>query len=315
MKLKPFSSSNTRRQFIKTLATAAWSAPLISTSQAWGQSTPDSGAPPKIFVGSNIYGWGQYYERDGKKVNDHLDEVLAALRECGYDYLEGFVDVNQPENNARFADRLRANNLVPVCLYTGGRFHPADKAQQTVDKLLETAAVCQKAGFTLIDCNPDPIGREKTNEELKCQANALNELGAGLKQLGMKLGIHNHTPEMVNHAREFHYTLDHTRAGTVGLCYDVHWVYRGGLPPADCLKQYGNRVVSWHLRQSRDGIWWEDLDTGDVDYPAVARFAKEHHLTAPYTVELALEKGTRITRSVVENHRQSREYVRRIFGA
>jgi inosose dehydratase len=136
-----------------------------------------------------------------------------------------------------------------------------------------------------------------------------------LNGLGLRLGIHNHTPEMANHAREFHHIFRHTDPALVGLCYDVHWVYRGGVLVADCLKEYGARIVSWHLRQSRDGVWWEDLDTGDVDYAFVARYAKDHRLTAPYTIELALENGTKITRSVVENHRRGREFVRRTFGA
>ncbi len=83
----------------------------------------------------------------------------------------------------------------------------------------------------------------------------------------------------------------------------------------DALKEYGDRVVTWHLRQSRGGIWWEDLDTGDVDYAAVAAYAKEHNLPRRFTVELAIENGTKISRSVVENHRRSREFVRRVFQA
>ena len=83
--------------------------------------------------------------------------------------------------------------------------------------------------------------------------------------------------------------------------------------PMDALKQYGNRVVTWHLRQSRDRVWWEDLDSGDVDYEAVAKYARAHKLPRRFTVELALEPETKITRSVVENHRRSREWVRRVF--
>jgi inosose dehydratase len=268
----------------------------------------------KIPVGSNIYGWSQYYQREGKNVNDHLDEVLSALRDAGYEYFEGFVDVNRPENIAKAAEQMRAKGLTPVCLYTGARLHETGKAQVTVEKLLVAAKVAKQAGFTVIDCNPDPIGREKTDEELKVQTQALNELGAGLNQLGLGFGVHNHTPEMANHAREFHHDLDDTNPASVGLCYDVHWVFRGGITPAECLNEYGSRVVSWHLRQSRKGIWWEDLDSGDIDYDAVAHFAKEHRLAAPFTVELALENGTQITRSAVENHRRSREFVRHVFG-
>ncbi|MFO1501160.1 MAG: sugar phosphate isomerase/epimerase [Verrucomicrobiota bacterium] len=306
-----FSSLLSRRHFVRVLALSAGA----GVAQALrSPAAPAPASPGKIPVGSNIYGWGQYYQREGKKIEDHLDDVLSALRDAGYDYLEGFVDVNTPENNARFAEKLRLKGLRPVCLYSGARLHETGKASESVSRLLEAAKVCQKAGFTIIDCNPDPIGRAKTDEELNVQAQALNDLGRGLKALGMRLGIHNHTPEMANNAREFHHIFAHTDPGLVGLCYDVHWVYRGGISPQDCLARYGTRVVSWHLRQSRAGIWWEELDGGDVDYSAVARFAKDNHLLAPYTVELALEEGTKVTRSVVENHRRSRDYVRRVFG-
>jgi inosose dehydratase len=312
--MKPFSCASTRRDFLKCLG-GLGAIPLaarLGSLDCVAEKKVESAR--QIYVGSNIYGWGQYYQRDGKNIGDHLDEVLSALHEAGYDYLEGFVDVNRPENNARFADMLRAKGLQPVCLYTGGRFHEAAHANEAVQKVLRAASVCQKSGFNLIDCNPDPIGRDKTDEELQTQAQALNDLGAGLRQLGMQLAIHNHMPEMAKQAREFHYTLRNTNPATVGLCYDVHWVYRGGMPPDACLKTYGDRVASWHLRQSRAGVWWEDLDTGDVDYATVAQFAKQHRLAAPYTVELALEKDTKITRSVVENHRRSREFVRKVFG-
>jgi len=270
--------------------------------------------PVRPLVGSQLYGWGQYYERDGKKFNDHIDEVLSAIRDCGYDYAEGSLDVGTPENNAKFAERLRAKGLKPVSLYTGGRLHEAGKAEQSLERMLGAAKACKQAGFSIINCNPDPIGRDKTDEELKTQAAALNQLGRGLNEIGLRLGIHHHTPEMRNDAREFHSNFQLNPGNVVGFCYDVHWVYRGGVQPMDCLRQYGGRVVSWHLRQSRDRIWWEDLAPGDIDYVAVAAFAKSNHLAPYFTVELAIENGTRITRTVVENHRRSREYVKLVFG-
>jgi hypothetical protein len=47
----------------------------------------------------------------------------------------------------------------------------------------------------------------------------------------------------------------------------------------------------------------------------VAQYARDHQLARRFSVELALEPGTKVTRSVVENHRRSREFVRRIFEA
>lgn len=268
-------------------------------------------ATKPTLVGSNIYGWGQYAQRDHKALD--VQEVISALRDTGYDYLESFLDLGRPEENGRFADQLKSKGLQPVSLYTGARLHEADKAKEVVEKILAAAKVCQQAGFRVLSCNADPIGREKTEEELKTQAAALTDLGEGLKALGIMLAVHQHLPEMANHGREFHYDFQHTKPTVVGWCYDVHWVWKGGIMPMDALKEYGERVATWHLRQSRSGIWWEDLDTGDIDYADVARYAKEHQLARRFSVELALESGTKITRSVVENHRRSREFVRRVF--
>lgn len=300
-----------RREFIKQVGSAvAMGAVMVPLARSLAAANPPDAAQ-KTLVGSNIYGWGQYAQRDKKKLDP--EEVMSALRDAGYDYLEAFLNVAQPEETAKLAEQFKAKGLRPVSIYTGARLHEAAQAGATVSKVLAAAKVCQQAGFQVISCNPDPIGREKTDEELKTQAATLTELGEGLNALGLRLGIHHHMPEMANQAREFRYNFDHTKPNVVGFCYDVHWIWKGGVMPMDALKQYGDRVVTWHLRQSRDGVWWEDLDTGDVDYAAVAKYAREHKMPRRFTVELALEPGTKITRSVVENHRRSREFVRRVF--
>jgi len=274
--------------------------------------------PPRLvppLVGSQLYGWGQYQDRAGRKLSEHLDEVLSALRDAGYDYAEGNLDVAKPADNAKFAERLKKKGLKPVSLYTGGAFHVLGKASETAERIAVAAKEAAKAGFGIINCNPDPIGRDKTDAELVIQAEALSELGEELAKLGVKLGLHHHTPELRNGAKEFHSNFRRCPAPTVGFCYDVDWVFRGGVAPADCLARYGDRIVSWHLRQSRGQVWWEDLDTGDIDYAEVARFAVGHKLPRFYTVELALEAGTKITRDAVQNHARSREFVRRVFAA
>jgi len=300
-----------RREFLEASGSA-----LLGLSLAGGCATGSGkGSGQRPLVGTQLYGWGQYYERAGKNMSEHLDEILSAVRDCGYDYAEGTLDILQPENNARFAERCRSRGLRPVSFYTGGRLHEAGQAGETVQKILAAANMARAAGYAVINCNPDPIGREKTDQELTTQVTALRELGAGLNQLGLRLGIHHHTPELRNRARELHYNFENSPPELLGFCYDVHWLYRSGLAPAEVLPRYGDRIVSWHLRQSRAGIWWEDLDRGDIDYRALARFARKHQLTPRFTVELALESGTQITRTVVENHRRSREFVRSVFAA
>ncbi len=300
-----------RRKF---LLQVAGTSTLAAASSLVGCTSTSTSKPAKPLVGTQLYGWGQYYDRDKKNLTANLPEALSAMRDCGFDYAEGWFDAARPENMQRFADQLRERGMCALSLYTGGRLHEPGKSAAAVESLLGGARVAKAAGFSILVCNPDPIGREKTDEELRTQAAALTQLGVGLKAIGMSLAIHNHTPEMVNQAREFHYNLRQTKPGTVDFCFDVHWVYRGGLAPMDALKEYATRVVTWHLRQSRGGVWWEDLDRGDIDYLEIAQFVHRHKIPARYTIELALEQGTKITRSVVDNHRRSQEYVRRIFA-
>jgi inosose dehydratase len=267
----------------------------------------------KSWVGTNIYGWGQYYKNQGKDINDHVGEVFSLAHDAGYDYVEVNLDTVQPAMNLVVAELMKEKGLQPVTLYTGARLHD-DKAGQAVKRILAIAKICQEAGFFLLSCNPDPIGRAKTDVELANQAAAVKDLGQGLAAIGMKLGLHQHLPEMADNAREFHHLFRNTDPKSVGWCYDVNWVFRGGIPPLDALKAYGERVVSWHLRQSRKGVWHEILDTGDIDYTAVAKFARGHNLPKVYTVELAIEPGMPITRDVVANHKLSREFVKKTFG-
>ncbi|MCX7827063.1 MAG: TIM barrel protein, partial [Verrucomicrobiae bacterium] len=194
-------------------------------------SAADAGAKQTSLVGSNVFGWTQYARRDKKPFD--IVETMSALRDCGYDYLESFMDFAKPDSVATLADQMKSKGLKPVSLYAGARLHEADKAKGVVDQLLAAAKVCKACGFQVISCNPSPIGREKTDEELKTQVAALKDLGQGLKDLGLKLGIHHHLPEMANNAREFHYNFRNSPPDLVGFCYDVHWVWKGGVPPAE----------------------------------------------------------------------------------
>ena len=262
-------------------------------------------------VGCQLFVWGQYAERSRTPVDQ--DRIFAGLKDAGYDYAEGNLNVQDPGANAQFSERLRHHGLVPVSLYTGGEFHTVGRASATARRVAEAARVARKSGFEIIVCNADPIGRDKTEAELAIQASALTELGQELKHLGMKLGMHQHTPELRNGAHEFHETFRQTKAAEVGFCIDTHWLYRGGVVPMDALARYGDRVCSWHLRQSRGGIWWEDLNEGDIDYAPIAAFARKKGLPVRFTVELALESGTAITRDPMANHLRSRQWVKRVF--
>ncbi|MFN0069380.1 MAG: twin-arginine translocation signal domain-containing protein, partial [Limisphaerales bacterium] len=168
-----------RREFLARASAAA-------AALAAAPALPAAPATNPLF-GTQLYGWGQYYAREGRDLNANLDEVLSAVRDLGFDYAEHSLDSGKPEDNARFAERLRAKGLRPVSLYTGGRLHEPDKAMDTVARLAAAAKAARTAGFEVLVCNPDPIGRAKTDDELRAQAAALKALGTELNAAGMRL--------------------------------------------------------------------------------------------------------------------------------
>jgi inosose dehydratase len=132
--------------------------------------------------------------------------------------------------------------------------------------------------------NPTPIrwGQplDKSDGELATQARALQTLAERLAVHGVRLAYHTHDAEMRHAAREFHHMLLATDPAVVGLCLDAHWIYRGAgnsqVALFDIVQLYGSRVVSLHLRQSRNGVWTETLDEADgadLDYARLAHVA------------------------------------------
>jgi len=196
-------------------------------------------------------------------------------------------------------------------------FHEPGTAENTVSGIFEAAAFAAELGVSSITVNPASKGggAEKTDDELKIQAEYLDKMGSKLKTYDMSFFIHNHTPEIVSNAREFRSYCDLTDPDFVNVCMDVHWVLRGGVDPFQLTQEYGNRVGAMHVRNSKDGVWMEDFSDGDIDYPAYRDLLETFDYDGWITVELAYEAKTDITRPLVEDARISREYVREVFGA
>ena len=110
------------------------------------------------------------------------------------------------------------------------------------------------------------------------------------------------------------YFVQHTTPKNVGICMDTHWSLRGGEDALQILKEAGKRVGDVHLRNSKDGVWLEELADGDLDYKAVAAELKKNDYRGWLTVELAWDPKTQITRPLGENLQRSREYAERVFG-
>ncbi len=269
--------------------------------------------PYRPLLGVQLYVFQQQFNREKKTVAEGMDEAFAAVARAGYRRVEMTSAFWTPELRGRTRALLERHRLEAPIVYNGGPMHTQEGADKTIAQTLEFAAAAREAGAQAVSFNASPKKDRKTGEELAVQAKSLGELGGRLRERGMELLIHQHAPELRENAREWRHQFRHTDPALVKICLDIDWVKRGGQDVMTLLKESAPRLRAAHLRSARDGVWMEELGDGDVDYRAVAAYLREIGFQGWLTVELAYENGTKITRSLEENLRRSREYAEQIF--
>jgi inosose dehydratase len=306
----PFS----RRTFLRTstLITAGLVAsPLLSRAR-------DSS---RLHLSTNAYSWHVFYQREGRDFNASLDQGLADVAASTIDGFE--PGVGGAEEIQKLIPLLHKKDLEMRSIYVNSSLHETAEAEKSIAQILAVARSVKPAGTRIIVTNPNPIrwgGPEnKSDEQLRTQAAAMNRLGKELSALKMSLAYHNHDIELRQAAREFHHMMAGTDPRYVHLCLDAHWVYRGSgnssVALFDVVELYGARVQELHLRQSRNGVWSETLGPGDVDYEALAGALARKKAKPHLVLEIAVEQGTPKTLDPVTAHRQSAEYARRVFAS
>jgi inosose dehydratase len=267
------------------------------------------------------YAWGVFYQREGRDFNASLDANLAEVKASGIDGFEpGVGGLQQIE---QMATLLKKHGLEMRSLYANSTLHEAGQADKSIEEVVAAAGKARESiGTRIIVTNPSPIRwgtpEDKTDEQLKTQAAALNKLGARLRQMGLTLAYHNHDMELRQAAREFHHMMVGTDPANVTLCLDAHWVYRGAgnsqVALFDILELYGPRITELHLRQSQQGVWSEVFGPGDIDYDRLAGRLLKIGVKPLLVLEQAVEKGTPNTMKAVEAFPKSTQAVRRIFA-
>jgi inosose dehydratase len=273
-------------------------------------------------LATNTYPWDMFAKREGHRLTSHTsDELLAQVASTGLNGLEPII--NAPAELDGLAARLKKHGLEMRSLYVNSTLHEAEQASQSVTDVLTIARPAAELGAKIIVTNPSPIrwgGPEnKTDEQLKTQARALNRLGQELKKLGLTLAYHNHDSELRLGAREFHHMLTATDPSVVSFCLDAHWVYRGcgdsQVAVFDAIEHYGDRIIELHLRQSVSGVWSETFSgTGDLDYVRLAAWLKSRSRRPHLVLEQAVETASAKTMDAVKAHRENVTAAKAVFA-
>lgn len=242
----------------------------------------------------------------------HSDDLLADISATGINGYEPIV--NSAEEFVGLGPRLEQHGLTMKSIYVNSTLHEEAAIQKSQASVLKIAKAGKALGLEILVTNPSPIkwgGKAaKTDEQLKLQAQALDELGTALAEEGMTLAYHNHDMELHHGAREFHHMLTGTSPKVVKFCLDSHWVFRGcgnsEVALFDALEHYHERVVELHLRQSQNGVWQEAFTmNGDIDYGSLFSRLKKAGIAPHLVLEQAVEARSSNTMKAHEAHAQS----------
>ncbi len=284
--------------------------------RGWAETRPAG----EIHLATNEYPWSVFYQRDGRDFASSLDIVLGEVARSG---IQGYEPLaTSPAQVDALASLLKKHGLEMRSLYVNSVLHDAGQAEKSISQVLAIAGRAKVVGTGIIVTNPSPIrwggGENKTDDQLRVQAQSLETLGKRLRAMGMKLAYHNHDIELRAAAREFHHMMAGTDPEYVTLCLDAHWIYRGSgnssVALFDILRLYGRRVTELHIRQSRNNIWTEVFGDGDIDYPALVRYLVSIGIKPHLVLEQAVEKESPRTLDALEAHRRSFETAQRVFA-
>jgi sugar phosphate isomerase/epimerase len=108
----------------------------------------------------------------------------------------------------------------------------------------------------------------------------LDDLGAKLKEVGMRLSYHNHTTEFQKYPGDDRYPLDilMDTAKNVNMELDVAWAYAAGISPAEHLLKYYGRCPVIHVKDIKGKghkVQFQPLGQGDVPLKEVIAAGKK----------------------------------------
>lgn len=305
MDTEPSTDSLTRRSLVKgAVASASLTLPIL------GKGAED----PPIHIATNTYPWTTFAKRKGETVVLHTDELLQGIASTGVTGYEPVIC--KPDGFDALGGRLESHGLEMRSIYVVSTLHEKEVAAESIDSVLAIGQRAVEAGVKIIVTNPSPIAwgkpNEKSDEHLKIQAEAMDQLGEKLAKMGLTLAYHNHDVELELGAREFHHMLTATNPEFVKFCLDAHWVFRGcgdsEVALFDAVSHYHERIVELHLRQSVGGIWTEVFSVeGDIDYGRLFRFLDEKQIATHLVLEQAVEMETPNTMGAVAAHRKGAE--------
>jgi inosose dehydratase len=332
-----------RRQFLTSSGALLASGAVAAAHPAAAQAPACADQPVRqlpIYVQHQQYRIGYTTNTRGGWEGDPFKGMREG-REVGFRYMEIFGDsfcrpdtLYYPDDAEGLMRRIFEIGVNFVSI-TGGsakgdtRFEDPAAREAVIQNHFEMARFSRRFGCQVQKTN---TGRRRptgtTDEDLKVMSGTLNALGKRVsEELDMRLGVHPHLNSQLQTEHELDVIMANTDPKYVGLVLDTGHFTMAGMDPLAKGKQYGLRVLEYHLKdtqpENRGGTknvpgpevdqmktpYFYPLGTGGVDFVALKAYLDSIQWRGFLNVEL----DTSPWRPPQESARITADYIAKVL--
>jgi sugar phosphate isomerase/epimerase len=303
-----------RRQFLGSTAKgllAAATGTFLGSGCRSVQSRSSTSAK-KVIVGGHP--WVYAATQPGYDIYPILDRIFADMSYAGLDGIELMhTALRYPDAVERIGALSDKHALSVIGTSFDGAMWDRSQHEAVYEDARTVVTRLAKVGGRTLGTSVGKAPQIKTEAQLDAQAELLRRIMALCRDNGVVLNLHNHTYEVENAMHDLKGTL--ARIPEVKLGPDLNWLVRGGVDPVAFIRTFGDKIVFLHIRdQNADGTWSEAVGEGATDYVAIGKALHAINFSGDAVIELAHERGFKLTRPLRESLKMSRVYVRETLG-
>ncbi|WP_166532188.1 sugar phosphate isomerase/epimerase family protein [Blastococcus xanthinilyticus] len=240
-----------------------------ATTGERGSSTCADRPVPARAVSIQLWTFAEYigFGTDAATQARH-EEVLRRLSEMGYRNVEPFTLSGMSAEE--YAELLREYRLRAPARHVGVGTpeEPADIAQILAENRV--------LGVEYFGSGGTP--QYTTEAEWVAYAEYLDAVGAQARRAGQWLMVHNHNWEFettFGDRTAFDILMQHSERRHLVSQLDLYWAVFAGADPIDVIREYGNRIRLFHVKDLNEELdrRIEIVGRGDIDFGPIFRTA------------------------------------------
>ncbi len=197
---------------------------------------------------------------------NEMENILIPLKDSGYDFVEKLY--NKPPHDAQVLNRLK---MSCYATHIALSIMPPAPESASDEKNEEVTDFVRNLGARIVCVSGLLQWRERSADDYRRSAAALNQWGRRLQAEGIALHYHNHEFEfeaVEGATTGMDILLSLLEPSVISLCFDAGWAALAGEDSVHFMRRHGDRIGTLHLRDFRGSVS-VPLGSGDIDLSGI----------------------------------------------